>query len=576
MGLAAPVAVHQMEVGHPAAQPEGIVRGVFSLDEGAVTNRFLCPIHAIELDEARWSAVRDMGDHAGHAVASDPPEFVEAFARDLCRRAGIDNPDEVDMFVDQTDGQAADWATFGGNYRMGPYSIREGSPLAGHLDRTAARRAAGRATFGKLVLRGEHAAPPPPEIRPPPPADDNGHVEPYPDPSPALRAEMARYGLRAGVFVQRGRHSWNAGDTNRLSFLFFEPTNAPAGAALPLLLFLPGSGELGPGLDAQFRQRGIYEKVCSPAFQARHPCFLLALAPDPGHHLMGYLPDGGPNDNERAALNLVAALAAERDRAGAGPRVDLSRLYGAGLSRGAGELVCIQQEVPGVFAAVATTDTAIWQTDRIPDDAPLHIWHFYRPADWEKWRHDVRWLRRYADLLPSRGGEMRITELTDLSHASWDQAWACDEMWDWMFAQRRALPLPDWNAPRDPEHPMWKVRRDAAKAAAEDGPMAWTQWPVPWPADETTFHRQRTERRKPAPDRTAEWKAWLAERGVRFPDGSRIRHLPFSSDLLVYSTPADQKLIHALLANLETNPFDPAPENAIGPSAAPPESPAAR
>ena len=313
---------------------------------------------------------------------------------------------------------------------------------------------------------------------------------------------------------------------------------------------------------------------------------------------MGYLADGGPNDNQRAALNLVATLAAERDRAGSvrrgsdssdpagasSPAVDLSRLYGAGLSRGAGELVCIQQEVPGVFAAVATTDTAIWQTDRIPDDAPLHIWHFYRPADWEKWHYDVRWLRRYADLLPSRGGEMRITELSDLSRASWDQAWDCDEMWDWMFAQRRALPLPDWNAPRDPEHPMWKVRRDAAKAAAADAaktaaadaPMEWRQWPVPWPADETTFHRLRTERRKPAPDQTAEWKAWLAERGVRFPDGSRIRHLPFSSDLLVYATPADQNRIHALLAGLEANPFDPAPENTIGPSAAPPESPAAR
>ena len=536
-----------------------VVDGVFFLDEGATTNRFLSPIHAIELDEARWYAVRDMGDHAGHAVASDPPEFVEAFARDLCRRAGIDNPDEVDMFVDRTDGQAADWATFGGEYGKGPYSVREGSPLAGHYARTAARRAAGRATFGKLILRGEHAPPPPPEIRPPPPADDNGHVEPYPDPSPALLAEMARYGLRAGVFVQRGRHSWNAGDTNRLSFLFFEPTNAPVGAALPLLLFLPGSGELGPGLDAQFRQRGIYEKVCSPAFQARHPCFLLALAPDPAHMLMGYLADGGPNDNQRAALNLVAALAAERDAAGAGPRVDLSRLYGAGLSRGAGELVCIQQEVPGVFAAVATTDTAIWHTDRIPDDAPLHIWHFYRAADWEKWRYDVRWLRRYADLLPSRGGEMRVTELTDLSRASWDQAWDCDEMWDWMFAQRRALPLPDWNAPRDPENPMWKARRDAAKAAAADGPMEWRQWPVPWPADQTTFGLRRRERRKPAPDRTAEWKAWLAERGVRFPDGSRIRHLPFSSDLLVYAAPADQNRIHALLAVLKTNPFDPEP-----------------
>ena len=51
----------------------------------------------------------------------------------------------------------------------------------------------------------------------------------------------------------------------------------------------------------------------------------------------------------------------------------------------------------------------------------------------------------------------------------------------------------------------------------------------------------------------------LAERGVRFPAGSRIRHLPFSSDLLVYGTPADQSRIRALLTDLKTNPFDPEP-----------------
>ena len=155
---------------------------------------------------------------------------------------------------------------------------------------------------------------------------------------------------------------------------------------------------------------------------------------------------------------------------------------------------------------------------------------------------------------------MRVTELSDTSRASWDQAWDCDEMWDWMFAQRRPLPLPDWNAPRDPDHPMWRVRAERIAEASEDGPMEWTQWPVPWPADETQFHRLRTERRKNRqPDRTAEWKEWLAERGVRFPAGSRIRHLPFSSDLLVYGTPADQSRIRALLTDLTTNPFDPEP-----------------
>ena len=130
-----------------------------------------------------------------------------------------------------------------------------------------------------------------------------------------------------------------------------------------------------------------------------------------------------------------------------------------------------------------------------------------------------------------------------------------------MFAQRRALPLPDWNAPRDPENPMWRLRAARIAESSETGPFTWEQWAVPRSEEDLeriSPRRNRGLRDRPR-DRSADWKAWFAERGVKWPAGSRLRHLARSSDILVRATPADHRRIRDLVAELEANPFDPAP-----------------
>lgn len=47
---------------------------------------------------------------------------------------------------------------------------------------------------------------------------------------------------------------------------------------MPMVVYIPGNGELGE-IEGHFRQRAIFERVTSAAFQKKYPCFLLALTP---------------------------------------------------------------------------------------------------------------------------------------------------------------------------------------------------------------------------------------------------------------------------------------------------------
>jgi hypothetical protein len=43
-----------------------------------------------------------------------------------------------------------------------------------------------------------------------------------------------------------------------------------------MVIYFGGTGEHGKDLIRQFNQRGVFEKVCTPAFQEKHPCYLFA------------------------------------------------------------------------------------------------------------------------------------------------------------------------------------------------------------------------------------------------------------------------------------------------------------
>lgn len=103
------------------------------------------------------------------------------------------------------------------------------------------------------------------------------------------KAEIARYSLRAYE---------NCDPTNVVQALLFTPK--PVGMnPLPMVVYIPGKGEIGD-ISRQFRQRAIFDRVTSPAFQEKYPCFLLALTPPAkATTLMGGMPGGNRGNRVR-------------------------------------------------------------------------------------------------------------------------------------------------------------------------------------------------------------------------------------------------------------------------------------
>ena len=265
-------------------------------------------------------------------------------------------------------------------------------------------------------------------------------LEPYPV-TPALRAELERYGLEAGVALRAERAPDD--EPARQPYLLFAPTNAPAGARLPLVFFAPGSGELGHDLARQFRQRGIFETICSPAFQARHPCFLLVMPPEEGKQtvLYGSLPGGRPTHEQCFLLDALLAVA----RAQKGPQVDEDRIVGAGLVSGSTELLGLARHFPRFFAGLALTAPGLFDPKNdIPAAAPTRRWDFQTAGEWSLRRSPdfESYYERLGAAVRDRGGELRRTVFDPDGRPVWDRAWETDELWDWLLALRRPDPAP--------------------------------------------------------------------------------------------------------------------------------------
>lgn len=388
-----------LDRGHPDVLPRGATcfrvaeyLSHMPKDAGWTTGVFANGNYRRDVLNSLWHAARD-------AACRDLLAMAVPFAEDILAVAHIDDPDE--------------------RKRLNGW--------IGQADKSIYRREMIR------KYREEHPAAVP---------SAPGHVrlEPY-RATPTLQAELDRYGMSTGVASCIPSDPGLHGETNRLSYLLYAPTNAPADAHLPLLLFIPGSGELGPDIARQFRQRGIFEKVCSPDFQARHPCFLLAIAPNKGNtgSMYGSMPGHLPTPDQCFFLNALLAVA----RAQIGPTVDENRIYGTGLISGSLDLIGLARNFPRFFAAMGTTGTGISNPENdIPEAAPTRRWDFQTRGEWglSGTKDTDIYYDSLADVIRSNGGELRRTIFKPNGRSVWDRAWDTDEFWDWLFSHRRPAP----------------------------------------------------------------------------------------------------------------------------------------
>ena len=213
---------------------------------------------------------------------------------------------------------------------------------------------------------------------------------------------------------------------NELPFLLYRSPVRRRG--LPLVVYFGGTGEQGTDLALQFRQSGVFRKVCSEAFQKAHPCHLFA----PMLPAAGSLESGAPEAPTNLAELVCDAMFAAIRSLGPGA-VDPNRIYVTGLSSGGAASVSLMSAWPGRFAAAVPVATTA-EAGMVPASRPGSYWILYNESEFRRPGARAA-LNAFRRTVEERGGEVRESTFPASGHNAWDAAWAEDSVWDWMFSK---------------------------------------------------------------------------------------------------------------------------------------------
>jgi predicted peptidase len=220
-------------------------------------------------------------------------------------------------------------------------------------------------------------------------------------------------GCREPSGLISGRETVSVSET--LEYFLYYPPAYPTqkDEDFPLLLFLHGGGESGASLE-MVRKNGLPKLVSEGA---EFP--FLILAPQNPHKKEWW--------NVRAVMALLEKVISEN-------RVDRSRIYLTGLSRGGSACWELATQFPGTFAAMAVvcgmapTPYAHWI------DRNLAIRVFHGTEDpvipfSESW--DM------VEKLQEMGYDVKLTAYEGVGHNSWERAYAEDGLYEWFLRHSR-------------------------------------------------------------------------------------------------------------------------------------------
>jgi predicted peptidase len=199
-----------------------------------------------------------------------------------------------------------------------------------------------------------------------------------------------------------------------LNYRVLEP--ADQSTPQPLLLFLHGSGSRGDDNVAQLR--GLPSQLIESEWRQRCPGFVLAPQCPPG------------SDWQRELPALISLLDVWRND----PRVDRRRVYVTGLSMGGfGTWHLIAAKPDWLAAAVPICGGG--DPDTAAKLLPVPIWAVHGHED-KVVPPDQS--RQMIDALRAAGGDPKYTQLPDVGHNCWTQAYRDpDGVLHWMHSQAK-------------------------------------------------------------------------------------------------------------------------------------------
>jgi lysophospholipase L1-like esterase len=222
-------------------------------------------------------------------------------------------------------------------------------------------------------------------------------------------------------------------DGNELLYRQQDPVTIETGKTYPLVLFMHGAGGRGNDNEGQLRDAGMLDMLQAVGFRERFPCFFIAPQVPKGKRWVEVhwgldahdMPEQ-PGDQLRMALELVDGILKSHP-------IDPNRVYVTGLSMGGFGTWDALQRRPELFAAAypvcGGADLAM--APRMTK-IPLWVWHGATDKVVKTQRS-----RDIVAALKAAGGNPTYSELADVGHNSWIQAYKHRRGWTWLFAQAK-------------------------------------------------------------------------------------------------------------------------------------------
>ena len=221
-------------------------------------------------------------------------------------------------------------------------------------------------------------------------------------------------------FVQK---SFANEDGTASPYVVYVPESYDGSKPLPVILFLHGAGETKGGGKMPIEQ-GLMNGHMQKQIKKFPAIVVVPQAEAVKSGVLGRWNPANP-DGKRAVAMLDATI---KDY-----KCDASRQYLTGLSMGGFGTWAMAAAYPDRWACIVPIcgGGKLEDAEKIKD---IPTWVFHGDADTAV---KVEQSRMMIKALKDAGGKPKYTEMAFVGHNSWDPAYAVDELYTWMFSQKK-------------------------------------------------------------------------------------------------------------------------------------------
>jgi dipeptidyl aminopeptidase/acylaminoacyl peptidase len=230
----------------------------------------------------------------------------------------------------------------------------------------------------------------------------------------------------SGIFADRLNDDWEKMEFESLKFRFYGGKRLRAEKRYPVVIYLHGKGS--GGSDNEKQLHGAARKFAEGDIYKDNPSLIL----------VPQCPDDSKGWNGEYLDDVIGLIGAALENLPA----DEDRVYITGVSMGGfGTWKAIAQSPDLFAAAVPVCGGGSPSTARAIKDIP--IWAHHGAADPVV---SVEFTRRMVEALEKAKGNIKYTEYDEASgikHDAWTPCYGNDEVFEWIFAQRRGAEAAD-------------------------------------------------------------------------------------------------------------------------------------